>query len=342
MKERINIVVTSVSCPNKVMTELAENCKRRDYKFIVIGDKSSPENFQIDGCDFYSIEDQVKTGFEFARICPYRHYARKNIGYLIAIKNGATIIIETDDDNMPYDTFWRRPERIITEKVVSNSGWINIYRCFSDKKIWPRGFPLEEVNNGIISFESLGIRQMVCPIQQGLADVNPDVDSIYRLIMPLPQTFRKDRRLILAEDTWCPFNSQNTVWFREAFALLYLPSYCSFRMTDIWRGFIAQRIAHINGWGILYYEPTMVQNRNEHNLIRDFRDEVTGYLHNAEICREFEHLDLIPGIDKIGHNLTLCYQKLAEMNLVQASELNLLDIWIDSVNNLLENKPTEN
>ena len=44
-------------------------------------------------------------------------------------------------------------------------------------------------------------------------------------------------------------------------------------MTDIWRSFVAQRIAWANGWAILFHEPTVWQDRNEHNLMRDFRDE---------------------------------------------------------------------
>lgn len=335
MKDNINLVITSISAPNEVMTGIAAECRKRGYKFIVIGDVPSPANFEIDGCDFYSIDDQINTGFEFARKCPLRHYARKNMGYLIAIKNGATIIMETDDDNMPYDTFWNLPERYKTEKVIEKSGWVNMYNYFTDEKIWPRGFPLDEVSKSIKPYESLDTRKMDCPIQQGLADANPDVDAIYRLIMPLPQMFRKNRRVILAKGAWCPFNSQNTVWYPDAFPLLYLPSYCSIRMTDIWRGLIAQRIAHVNGWGVLFYEPTVTQDRNEHNLIRDFKDEIPGFLNNAEICCELERLDLVPGLDKIGDNLRLCYKKLVEMNLVQISELSLLDTWLESVDEML-------
>jgi len=36
-----------------------------------------------------------------------------------------------------------------------------------------------------------------CPIQQGLADKNPDVDAIYRLVLPIPQHFSKDRAMAL-------------------------------------------------------------------------------------------------------------------------------------------------
>lgn len=337
MKDNISVVITSISSPNKVMNKLADGCRENGYTFIVIGDESSPCGFHLEGCEYFSIKDQINTGLKLAEMCPVRHYARKNIGYLIAIKNGAEIIIETDDDNMPYDTFWRKPKRIFVEKTVENTGWINIYRYFSDANIWPRGLPLEKINTEIAAFESLRTRQMDCLIQQGLSDENPDVDSIYRLIMPLPQYFRKDRRVVLAKNTWCPINSQNTTWWRDAFALLYLPSYCSFRMTDIWRGFIAQKIAHVNGWGILFHEPTAVQQRNYHNLIHDFRDEISGYLNNSEICSEFERLDLVPGIDKIGENLRLCYQKLVEKNLVHLNEMKLLDAWISSINDLLDN-----
>ena len=335
MEENASLVVTSVSSPNKAMIELAEGCKKNGYRFIVIGDEASPSDFHIEGCEFFDIKDQINTGFRFAEMCPTRHYTRKNIGYLIAIKNGAEIIIETDDDNIPYDTFWQERQRSRKEKIIERAGWVNIYRYFSDEKIWPRGLPLEKIYDQYIPFESLSVEQTDCPIQQGLVDNNPDVDSIYRLIMPLPHKFRKDRRVILAKEAWCPFNSQNTTWWRDAFALLYLPAYCSFRMTDIWRGFIAQRIAHLNDWGILYHEPDVRQDRNEHNLIRDFRDEVPGYLHNAEICSKIEHLDLKPGIDNIGDNLRLCYEKLIDMQLVSAEEMDLLDLWIRTVGELM-------
>lgn len=92
-------------------------------------------------------------------------------------------------------------------------------------------------------YEKISNLTVECPIQQGLADNNPDVDAIYRLILPFPTIFRKGRKVALGNNSWSPFNSQNTTWWKKAFPLLYLPSYCSFRMTDIWRSFVAQRIA---------------------------------------------------------------------------------------------------
>ena len=65
-----------------------------------------------------------------------------------------------------------------------------------------------------------------------LAD--PDVDAVYRLTRKTPLFFdRAAEPVVLASDTWTPFNSQNTLFYREAFPLLYLPCHVSFRMTDI-------------------------------------------------------------------------------------------------------------
>jgi hypothetical protein len=331
MKEKISIVVTSIAAPNKALRELAQGCGERGYNFIVIGDQTSPAEFHIAGCDFYGLQKQRQTGLKFAQICPTKHYARKNIGYLLAIRSGASIIIETDDDNIPRRDFWSPRKQIQNAAVVRNSGWVNVYQYFTDQNIWPRGFPLEQLKRQVSPFETLNHAEFDCPIQQGLADDNPDVDAIYRLTSPLPQTFRKDRKVALADGCWCPFNSQNTAWWPDAFELLYLPSYCSFRMTDIWRSFIAQRIAHLNGWGILFHEADMVQHRNEHNLLSDFSDEIPGYLHNSKICDALGALKLEAGVEKIADNLKVCYEKLVGMSLIGSEELKLLDAWLDDL-----------
>jgi hypothetical protein len=335
MKDKISVVVTSISGPNKSLGELARGCRERGYDFIVIGDEASPADFHINGCDFYGLERQKKMDLKFAELCPTRHYARKNIGYLLAIANGVSVIVETDDDNIPYDNFWDVRRRKQSAKVVEKAGWVNVYRYFTDANIWPRGMPLECMNAEGAPFESLNTRNIDCPIQQGLCNENPDVDAIYRLIMPLPQAFEKSRRVALTRESWCPFNSQNTTWWGDAFGLLYLPSYCSFRMTDIWRSFIAQRVAWTNGWGVLYHEPNMWQERNEHNLMCDFEDEMPGYLNNFKIYQELECLPLVSGIDKIGANLRLYYEKLIEMELVDAQEMDLLEVWNECIEEFL-------
>ena len=327
MNKKTALVVTSIASPNAVLNALAQGSIKHGLEFIVIGDESSPSTFELEGARFYGIDEQRALPFRFAEKCPTRHYARKNIGYLVAISEGAEQIVETDDDNMPTEDFWTERVRRQSVKVISDAGWVNVYRYFTDANIWPRGLPLDHIQAAIPPFESLVAEEIDCPIQQGLADENPDVDAIYRLALPLPQSFRKDRRVVLDAGTWSPFNSQNTSWWRDAFPLLYLPAYCSFRMTDIWRSFVAQRISWANDWGILFHEATVWQERNEHNLMRDFKDEVPGYLNNSRIAEALDKLTLQKGLDKLNDNLKICYEELVRMELIGEQELDLIAAW---------------
>ena len=240
-------------------------------------------------------------------------------------------IVETDDDNLPRPGFWgpRRRRQYVT--VAATDSWLNVYRYFSEARIWPRGLPFSAVGADAPDFETMPVGDVDCPIQQGLADADPDVDAIYRLLFPLPQYFRTDRSIALARNTWCPFNSQNTAWWRDAAPLLYLPATCSFRLTDIWRSFVAQRIAWQNGWSLLFHGPTMEQERNEHDLMRDFRDEVPGYLNNIAIGSLLASLSLHAGIGHLGANLRICYRGLVDAGLVEERELALLDAWLADI-----------
>src|SRR5256886_7991772 len=171
-------------------------------------------------------------------------------------------------------------------------------------------------------------KDAACPIQQGLADGNPDVDAIYRITLSLPQTFRRDISVALGPGSWCPFNSQNTAWWPDAYPLLYLPAHCSFRVTDIWRSFVAQRISWANDWHILFHGPDVTQERNPHNLLRDFADEIPGYLQNRAICEALAQLELPRGTTHIADNLRTCYQALVIGGWLPDAELKLLEDWL--------------
>jgi len=331
-----SLIITSIANDkHPILKSFAVECKKRKLDFIIIGDTKSPAEFQLDGCDFWSVERQLTLPFELAKITPTRHYSRKNLGYLLAIKNGATELVETDDDNIPREEFWNDKLREVKSHSFENAGWVNVYHYFTKHKIWPRGFPLEELQNKQIELKSLKYDFANCPIQQGLADENPDVDAVYRLTYPLPIDFEIKVKLALGKNAWSPFNSQNTHWFKEAFALMYLPSYCSFRMTDIWRSYVAQRIAWECGWSILFHEPTVWQQRNEHNLMKDFEDEIPGYTNNLNICKELQNLHLKAGQANIFENLITCYQKLIDINVIGKDEMVLLQAWINDLKKLV-------
>jgi STELLO glycosyltransferase-like protein len=330
MKDKYGIALTTINQPTKAVQEIARDAPKLNAQFVVVGDQKSPKNFNQPGAVYLDLDMQQQSGFKYARIAPPRHYARKNIAYLVLKRAGATIIIETDDDNLPTDGFWAVRDAFAVARVVSNESWANVYSYFANSHVWPRGFPLEFVNAPQPSWGVLEVRNTFCPIQQGLADANPDVDAIYRLTLPLPIYFRRAEPLALL-GAWCPFNSQNTTWWRVAFPLLYLPYYCSFRMTDIWRSFVAQRISYLNGWGILFHEATVIQERNDHNLLRDFEEEIPGYLANHRIREELSAIDLPAGEANIPSAMRRCYERLVALKIVGEQELGLLDAWLADI-----------
>lgn len=330
-KDPTALVVTSIAAPNAALRSLAHGAQRRGLRFLLVGDSKSPTDFELEGCEYYGLAAQRESGLQYAAVCPERSYARKNIGYLLAIRDGARVLVETDDDNFPRDAFWAERRRHVEVKRVDELGWVNVYRYFSDAMIWPRGLPLEAIRREPPRFEDLAVAAVDCPIQQGLADENPDVDAVYRLVCELPQSFRMDRRVALRAGAWCPFNSQNTTWWADAFPLMYLPSQCSFRMTDNWRSFVAQRIAWENGWSVQFHEATVWQERNEHDLLRDFRDEVPGYLLNSAIADRLKALSLNAGVGALADNMRRCYSALIEMGAVAMEETGLLEAWLRDI-----------
>ena len=273
------IVITTVNRPAESIKRIAEKLSPI-WSIVVVGDKKTPPNWQIDKVKFLSINSQKRLGLNYEKKCPYNHYSRKNIGYLYSIKNGAQIIAETDDDNMPYSNFLSYVEPRVKGLIIDKKGWVNVYRYFTDYNIWPRGFPLEFIKEYTKS-TSKKIRQTVrnCPIQQFLSDGDPDVDAIFRLVNKDKIMFRKNS-VIISKGQYCPFNSQNTIWWKEVFPLLYLPSSVNFRLTDIWRSFIAQICLSSINYCIAFMGPSTFQKRNKHDLIKDFKEEIPGFLEN--------------------------------------------------------------
>lgn len=323
------VVITTINSPTDAVAAIAAN--RAGWEVVIVGDKATPSDWQCDGASFLSVVDQESLPFAFARACPWNSYTRKNIGYLQAIVNKAPIIVETDDDNHPYPTFLQGLAIELNAPVVQHSGMVNMYRFYTDEYIWPRGFPLEQLQSSFLAnIDVTTERAASCPIQQFLADGDPDVDAIYRLL------FNKDIRFangsyILSEKTYCPFNSQNTAWWPVAYPLLYLPSFVNFRVTDIWRSFIAQVVLHAVGYSIAFQGPTVIQHRNSHSLITDFEDELPGYIHNANIMRTLQELSLSSSTNDIPLNITSCYEALVERGIVPAQELVLLGAWLEDL-----------
>jgi hypothetical protein len=285
------IIITSINYPTKAIQEFSQFS---DWQIVVVADLKTPQDWKYQGVKFLSVEEQENLGFESCKHMPMNHYARKNIGYLYAISQGAELIYETDDDNLPYD-FWQDLLLNIfshsTEVYTDAPHFINAYQHFSEKHVWPRGFPLTQILRQNLSSchkETTQPSRQQTPILQGLADFEPDVDAIYRLTVGEPIKFDQQPPLYIAPGSYCPFNSQNTLWYPEAFQYLFLPTSVQSRVTDIWRGYIAQNFLHRHGQGVLFHAANVYQERNVHDLSKDFQDEIDLYTETERLVSLLE------------------------------------------------------
>jgi hypothetical protein len=323
-----SLVMTSIQgADHPVLRTYASLCAGKGLDFIVAGDTRSPDSFRLEGCEFLGISEQKQLPFRLAGLLPDRNYAKKNLAYLQAIRKGHSMIIETDDDNIPAAGFWDPRQAEVSGRLDHSGSWTNVYRYFSAQPIWPRGFSLRHVKTPSAA-PDMRLETCFSPIQQTLVDDNPDVDAIYRLCLELPFRFLPGEPVILEKGSICPFNSQNTTWFKPAFPLLYLPSYCSFRMCDIWRSFIAQRVLWTTGWRLSFHPANARQQRNEHDLIQDFEEEIDGYLHNHTIVDGLRALHLKEGAGHLHDNLKRCYEWMSAQGYLDPKELPLLEAWL--------------
>ncbi|MBC7949891.1 MAG: DUF288 domain-containing protein [Chitinophagaceae bacterium] len=317
------IVITSIFEPTEAIAAFAD---LSDHHLVVVGDKKTPAGWNYKNCTYLDIPRQVELSASLANSIPFNHYGRKMLGYVYAMNEGADVIIDTDDDNIPYPG-WEFPGFVGDYRSsLPDLGWVNIYHHFSDKHIWPRGLPLRNINDSRekLKWEKSTSTQKV-GIWQGLADVDPDVDAIYRLTDNTPCTFNDSEPVVLKKGTVCPFNSQNTAIQRALFPLLFLPSFVTFRFTDILRGIIAQPILWQQGYCLGFTKATVVQKRNEHDYFKDFESEVPMYLHTE---KSLTAVTATVREGSVTDNLWNAYEALLKLGVVEDREMTVLREWL--------------
>jgi len=309
------IIITTINESNKNL----EKFSKSDYDLILIGDKKSPKNYNLN-CTYLDVESQVNSYDKISNLLPYNHYSRKNIGYIYAIENGYTQIAESDDDNYPLDNWGVIPNDY---KSIMNDDVVNIYSLFTQEKVWARGYPINRLNSQCeikLSYEKLNP-----VVWQYMVDGDPDVDAIYRMTVGNKDFTFTDGDYVLSERAISPFNTQNTIWTDpKYFVYTYLPSTVSFRFTDILRSYIAQFGIWAMGGNLGYSSPTVIQDRNEHDLMIDFESEVEMYINYDKIIKTLKRLKL--NGDK--SDIITMYRSLLDIDIVTKKEIEILHEWI--------------
>lgn len=326
------IVVTTIQYPTSALEKLA---KLPGWKLVVVGDKKTPSDWYLEGCDYLGVEDQLALGYEITNVIPWNHYARKNIGYLYALEHGAQVIYETDDDNY-IDTDIQLLEAQLELEVFScKKGTLNPYALFGHTDVWPRGYPLEAITlKDVCDIEKKNANIL---IQQGLINGDTDVDAIFRLTRATNVYFNKRAPVALERGVMAPFNSQNTVMYYDAFWALLIPMSVTFRVCDIWRGYIMQRLLWDIDGHLAFFSTDVVQNRNEHNLLNDFKDEIDLYTKSGAFIKfltewKSSEKNLFNRIDQL-------FTAAIEKQFFMQKEQQLVQAWLNDLNRLGYKQP---
>lgn len=300
------IIVTSI---NEVTPAVKAFAALPGWQVLVVGDSITPADYAWEGVVFLSLETQTRLGYETVNHLPVGVYPRKNVGYVYAIAHGAELIYETDDDNAPTNEgdgvtvnpkmpsngkAW--PQLLPKKAEPTTSGrdpfhdpssefdWlaVNPYAYFETDHLWPRGFPLSK----IVDYSDYKVEQDTstgypATVQSYLADLDPDVDALWRLTqgdrIGTIRFSREKEPVVLPRGVYCSHNAQNTIWYHESFWAMLLPITVTFRVTDIWRAYWGQRMMWDLGQRLMFAAPTVDQVRNPHSYLSDMREEEDLY-----------------------------------------------------------------
>ena len=329
------IVLTSI---NNVTDQVRKLSTTKSFQLLVVGDLKSNPTWSLNNAIFLNIESQKSFNFKSFKTTPFNSYTRKNMGYLYAIKMGAQFIYDTDDDNAPtvdleeYFNFEDSDHGLIFD--CDSPKILNPYAHFGQPLIWPRGYPLTEIHKNHYNNFVCGHRKSSV-VQQGVVNGDPDVDAIFRLT----KTMNYKKLNISFDSTapsiqypiyrMAPYNSQNTFFHYRAFWSLYLPHTVTFRLTDIWRSYWAQRLMWLLDDTVSFLGPNAYQLRNSHSYLKDFEEEQAMYLKTNDLVNFlFEWKCLKTSFYSCVLDLST---QMANRNFWLHDEVNSIENWLSDL-----------
>lgn len=314
----------------------------KNYCIIVIGDLKTPDYFYSNLKNprllflNSSVQKKISENDDFMSKLPWNSFARKNIGYIVAIIAKAKAIWDMDDDNIINSK--SRFIEIVEKKQKINQNLFKVINCTTinplslftsnlTNYIWPRGFPLEIIKTTSHNFEKAEEYGNIF-IWQSLADNDPDVDAIFRLTKNHKIFFAKNKALIIQPYQYSPLNAQASIFFPDSYFTLFLPYTVHGRVSDIWRGYIAQTlISNLNG-KIIISSPLVIQKRNSHNYLADFISEKNLYEQSSKIIDVLKNLL----VEKKNLNIEDIYISLYERGFIDISDVHAAVTWSKFIN----------
>ena len=276
-KNKKYIVCTSINSPTKAVKAYDEML---DWTLVVVGDKKTPLNFNLDRGIYLSPEDQLDMSEKLSNLIGWNSIQRRNFGLLYAFNEGAEVVCTVDDDNIPQINWGKElfvNQTITAKEYLVKDEVFDPIGATSYGQLWHRGFPLELISSR--NYESYRFKDFVPDVQADFWNGDPDIDAFCRLEHK-PNCVFNDADFPFTSDKISPFNSQNTFLSRKIANDYFLFPHIG-RMDDIWASYYILA----KGYKVIYNKATVVQDRNDHNLIEDLKKEYIGYENNLELIK---------------------------------------------------------
>jgi len=272
------IVTTTINSP----TEAIEKFQALPgWELVVIGDKKTPKDYHLERGIYVPPEEQEKYDKELSDAIGWNCIQRRSFGLLWAHDMDTDIVAVVDDDNIPYEGWG---EDLSIGKDVEANFYDTDLPAFdpvgatNHEHLWHRGYPLELLAKRDYSKRS---RKVVRPdIQADFWNGDPDIDAICRM-EHAPECQFDPKKFPLASNKMSPFNSQNTFISGSLLKDYFLFPHVG-RMDDIWASYYVQA----KGYKVVYGRPSVYQDRNQHNLVKDMKQEYLGYEHNLDLVKD--------------------------------------------------------
>lgn len=305
------ICTTTIYPPSKATLAFAHIAREDGWELIIAGDRKTPheayhalarENKSV---TYLTPEMQDKLAPELSAAIGWNSIQRRNLAFVWAWDAQAEVIASVDDDNIPHANWGR--DLLIGREVPVNFHSVN--ECAFDPlsvfsyHCWHRGYPIQMTSSRLRISRPHETRHFTADVQADLWNGDPDIDAIYRIVNGVQPIYFDAEKCPFAANKPAPFNSQNTFLLRKV-----LPHYFVFpfigRADDIWAAFHAQA----QGFKVVFGKPSVTQERNPQDVMKNFEDEMLNYRYNQTICRAIPHdkdcvLNMLPALSREAFEL---------------------------------------
>jgi hypothetical protein len=272
------IVTTTINPPTKAILAFQA---MKDWELVVVGDKKTPRDYHLEHGIYVSPEEQEKYDPALSEAIGWNSIQRRNFGFLWAKDLKADVVALVDDDNIPLpgwgqDLFLGREVEV--NYFETDLPAFDPIGATNYPHLWHRGFPLQLLPKRDYTRKTR--RKLRVDIQADFWNGDPDIDAICR-IEHAPECTFDPASFPIASNQIGPFDSQNTFVHGELLKDYFVFPYVG-RMDDIWPSYYVQA----KGFKVVYCKPSVYQERNVHDLIRDLRNEYIGYENNMNLLRD--------------------------------------------------------